>query len=77
MKAIDTAHREIDFLREYRTRLIADVVTGKLDVHDVPVPDDETDVLPEDVETIDDVDAADQGDDATEENSESSAEENA
>jgi type I restriction enzyme S subunit len=26
------AEREIDLLREYRTRLIADVVTGKLDV---------------------------------------------
>ena len=26
------ANREIDLLREYRTRLIADVVTGKLDV---------------------------------------------
>jgi type I restriction enzyme S subunit len=33
-KAIDAAHREIDLLREYRTRLIADVVTGKLDVRD-------------------------------------------
>ena len=26
--------REIDLLREYRTRLIADVVTGKLDVRE-------------------------------------------
>ncbi len=30
--AIDRARREITLLREYRTRLIADVVTGKLDV---------------------------------------------
>ena len=30
--AIDRANREIELLREYRTRLIADVVTGKLDV---------------------------------------------
>jgi type I restriction enzyme S subunit len=30
--AIDRARREVDLLREYRTRLIADVVTGKLDV---------------------------------------------
>jgi type I restriction enzyme S subunit len=74
-KAIDAARREIDLLREYHTRLIADVVTGKLDVRDVPVPADETDVLPEDVETIDDVDAADQGDDAVE--TDSSAEESA
>ena len=30
--AIDRARRQIELLREYRTRLIADVVTGKLDV---------------------------------------------
>ena len=30
--AIEAAQREIGLLREYRTRLIADVVTGKLDV---------------------------------------------
>lgn len=29
-----TAQREISLLREYRTRLIADVVTGKLDVRE-------------------------------------------
>ena len=28
----DRARREIDLIREYRTRLIADVVTGKVDV---------------------------------------------
>ncbi len=32
--AIDRANREISLLREYRTRLIADVVTGKLDVRE-------------------------------------------
>jgi type I restriction enzyme S subunit len=30
--AIDAAQREIDLIREYRTRLVADVVTGRLDV---------------------------------------------
>ena len=30
----NVAQREIDLLREYRTRLIADVVTGKLDVRE-------------------------------------------
>ena len=30
--AIDKAQRQIDLLREYRTRLIADVVTGQVDV---------------------------------------------
>ena len=33
--AISKTHQEIDLLLEYRTRLIADVVTGKLDVREV------------------------------------------
>ncbi len=33
--AIDRARREIELLGEYRTRLIADVVTGKVDVREV------------------------------------------
>ena len=33
-QAIDRKHREIELLREYRTGLIVDVVTGKLDVRD-------------------------------------------
>jgi type I restriction enzyme S subunit len=33
--AISGLEREIELLREYRTRLVADVVTGKLDVRDV------------------------------------------
>jgi type I restriction enzyme S subunit len=33
--ALDRTHSEIALLREYRTRLIADVVTGKLDVREV------------------------------------------
>jgi type I restriction enzyme S subunit len=32
VQAVGQARREIELLREYRTRLIADVVTGKLDV---------------------------------------------
>lgn len=32
--AIERARREIDLIREYRTRLISDVVTGKLDVRE-------------------------------------------
>ena len=32
--AIQRIEREIELLREYRTRLIADVVTGKLDVRE-------------------------------------------
>jgi type I restriction enzyme, S subunit len=34
MNAIEVFEREISLVREYRTRLVADVVTGKLDVHD-------------------------------------------
>jgi restriction endonuclease S subunit len=37
--AIDRARSEIDLIREYRTRLIADVVTGKLDVRGVGLPE--------------------------------------
>jgi len=33
-EAAERAEREIHLLREYRTRLIADVVTGKLDVRE-------------------------------------------
>ena len=52
---VESAQREIALLREYRTRLIADVVTGKLDVREAaarlpeeaeePEPVDEADVL--------------------------------
>jgi type I restriction enzyme S subunit len=32
--AISRLEREIELLREYRTRLVSDVVTGKLDVRE-------------------------------------------
>jgi len=49
--AVDSARREISLLREYRTRLIADVVTGKLDVREaVANLPEETD----EIETFDD-----------------------
>jgi type I restriction enzyme, S subunit len=57
-KAVGNAEREIRLLREYRTRLIADVVTGKLDVREAAArlskeaseaePLDEIDDLPQD-----------------------------
>lgn len=41
-RAIRLAECEIDMVREYRTRLIADVVTGKVDVrHLAPPPGSE------------------------------------
>jgi type I restriction enzyme S subunit len=51
-KASMVALREIDLLREYRTRLIADVVTGKLDVREAALllPDEA-----EEAEAIDEV----------------------
>ena len=49
--AIARTHRQIELIEEYRTRLIADVVTGKLDVReaaaglpDEAADDDESDV---------------------------------
>lgn len=39
-EAIDRAEREIELAREYRTRLIADVVTGKLDVRGFVPPEE-------------------------------------
>ena len=48
---ISRLHREIDLLREYRTRLVADVVTGKLDVREaaarLPTIDAESPVEPD------------------------------
>ncbi len=54
---IDRARREISLLHEYRTRLIADVVTGKLDVRKVaaqlPEETEEREPLDEDEYRID------------------------
>ena len=38
-QAIIRAQREIELMREYRTRLIADVVTGQVDVRGIEVPE--------------------------------------
>ncbi|MBW7899398.1 EcoKI restriction-modification system protein HsdS [Candidatus Brocadiaceae bacterium B188] len=38
-KAISRTEREIALMQEYRTRLISDVVTGKIDVRDIKIPD--------------------------------------
>jgi type I restriction enzyme S subunit len=53
--AIDRAQREISLLCEYRTRLIADVVTGKLDVRAAAadLPDESGELeTPDDNETL-------------------------
>jgi len=37
--SIEKAEREIELIQEYRTRLVSDVVTGKVDVRFVEIPD--------------------------------------
>jgi len=62
-RAMGSTQREIDLLREYRTRLIADVVTGKVDVREAAVR------LPEETEEpepLDEADALAEGDGDTE-----------
>jgi type I restriction enzyme S subunit len=63
-KAISRLEREIELLREYRTRLIADVVTGNLDVRDVVarLPEEALpDSTEDDTDLGDETEAADEG----------------
>ena len=50
--AVDGKRREIDLMEEYRTRLVADVVTGVIDVREaaaeLPKESDDHDPLPGD-----------------------------
>lgn len=60
---ISRLEREIELLREYRTRLVADVVTGKLDVREAAarLPDEgPLDTALDDAELSDDNEAADE-----------------
>ena len=62
-RGISSAQREISLLREYRIRLIADVVTGKLDVREAAA------MLPEEtaeLEPLDSTEALAEGDEETE-----------
>ena len=54
--ATNCANREIELLREYRTRLIADLVTGKLDVREAAAGLPEVDPLPAEDGLIDGAD---------------------
>ncbi|TDA64112.1 restriction endonuclease subunit S [Sulfuricurvum sp. IAE1] len=56
-KAIELSKKEIDLLQEYKTRLIADAVTGAVDVRELAKE------LPEIVEEIDDENIIDETDD--------------
>ena len=57
-QTIDHAKKEIDLLKEYRTRLTADVVTGKVDVREVAKN------LPDELKTITELDEEEFGDTA-------------
>ena len=60
--AITRLEREIELFREYRTRLVADVVTGKLDVREAAAKlPEEVDVL----EPLDDTESLVEGDEET------------
>jgi type I restriction enzyme S subunit len=61
--AMSSAENEISLLREYRIRLVADVVTGKLDVREAAARlPDET----EEAESLNEADAAAEDDDNAE-----------
>jgi type I restriction enzyme S subunit len=62
-QVVNRAIREVTLLREYRTRLIADIVTGKLNVREAAarLPDE-----PEETEAADDSVAMAEGDEETE-----------
>lgn len=63
-RAISRLEREITLLREYRTRLVADVVTGKLDVRvaAAALPDEAPLDMESDSELeTDEAEAADEG----------------
>ncbi len=59
--AITKAIAEIDLIREYRTRLVADVVTGQLDVRHLDLPDveEQLEALSEDSELDSELDETD------------------
>jgi restriction endonuclease S subunit len=61
--AIFRLEREIELLREYRTRLVADVVTGKLDVREAAarLPEEATpDTVEEPTDLSDETEPADE-----------------
>lgn len=58
-EAIEKARAEIALIKEYRARLVADVVTGKLDVRGVSVPDVPSEALVEPVEALGEEEIAD------------------
>lgn len=68
---VASAQREIELLREYRERLISDVVTGKVDVREVAsqLPEEPETPEEEEPESLDEEVANDESEQAEEENS--------
>jgi type I restriction enzyme S subunit len=60
-RAISQTQREINLIREYRTRLIADVVTGKLDVRQAAAN------LPDEAEELEELDALEESEEESDE----------
>jgi len=61
--AISFLEREIELLREYRTRLVADIVTGKLDVREAAksLPEEEaSEAAGDDLDSIDEIEPDDE-----------------
>ncbi len=56
---ISRTRRQIELIQEYRTRLIADVVTGKLDVRGVAANLSDEVNAPEPSETVEETDRGD------------------
>jgi|CXWL01.1.fsa_nt_gi type I restriction enzyme S subunit len=60
-EAISKLRSEIDFIREYRTRLVADVVTGQLDVRHLDLPEvEESHIEAIDADSPEDLELADE-----------------
>lgn len=55
--AIPRIHKEIDLLREYRSRLISDVVTGQIDVRGIAIPEYEPENDTDELEAVEDKEA--------------------
>jgi type I restriction enzyme S subunit len=66
-QAVSRAEREIELMREYRTRLISDVVTGKVDVRGIEVPEVSEEGLQDFYEEIDEANGVSDDDLETEE----------
>jgi type I restriction enzyme, S subunit len=65
--AISRLEREVDLLQEYRTKLISDIVTGKLDVRQVVAALPDEDLNADNVGTGNSVEADEEGEDFAEE----------